>query len=97
MLEDHIVPWIRQWRVGCGVMGEQGAESLHASFNTTEKAYDNMKDRVQRLKVVLQNHHLRIQPKNTALEPPQLKKRPTKQKTVTDENADQNSEQDLDN
>ena len=33
MLEDHILPWIKKWRVGCGMMGEQGAESLHAQFN----------------------------------------------------------------
>ena len=40
-LEDHIVPWIKKWKAGCGLMGEQGAESLHASFNYTEKAYNN--------------------------------------------------------
>ena len=70
-------------------MGEQGAESLHASFNTTERAYANMTDQVQRLKVVLLNHHLRIQPKNTALEPPLLKKRPIK-KMSAGENTDRN-------
>ena len=33
-LEDHMVPWIRRWGgVGFGVMGEQGAESIHAEFN----------------------------------------------------------------
>ena len=26
ILEDHVVPWIRRWRVGFGFMGEQGAE-----------------------------------------------------------------------
>jgi len=34
ILEDHIVPWIRQWQVGFGFMGEQGAESIHAYFNS---------------------------------------------------------------
>ena len=56
MMEDHIIPWIQRWRVGCGIMGEQGAESLHASFNNTERAYNNMRDRVQRLNVLLKNH-----------------------------------------
>ena len=78
MLEDHIVPWMKQWRVGCGLMGEQGAESLHAQFNTTERAYDNMRDRVERLKVVLQAHHLQTMPANLALELPPLKKRKSK-------------------
>lgn len=35
-------------------MGEQGAESLHAAFNNTERAYKNMKDNVDRLHVVLE-------------------------------------------
>jgi len=34
ILEDHIVPWIRQWQIGFGFMGEQGAESIHAYFNS---------------------------------------------------------------
>ena len=63
-----------KWRVGCGMMGEQGAESLHAQFNTTERAYNNMRDRVQRLKVVLEAHHLRLMPANIAMEPPPIKK-----------------------
>ena len=78
MLEEHIVPWLEQWRVGSGCMGEQGAEALHANFNTCERAYNNMRDRVERLKVVLRNHHMQIMPSNVALEPPPLKKRKKK-------------------
>ena len=56
-------------------MGEQGAESLHAQFNTTERAYcNNMKDRVQRLIVVLQAHRLQLMPANASQEPSLLKK-----------------------
>ena len=55
-------------------MGEQGAESLHASFNNTERAYNNMRDRVDRIKVLLQNHLLQIQPNISSLEPPPLKR-----------------------
>ena len=80
MLEEHIVPWLEQWRVGSGYMGEQ---ALHANFNTCERAYNNMRDRVERLKVVLRNHHMKIMPSNVALEPPPLKKR-KKKDTETD-------------
>jgi hypothetical protein len=75
MMEDHIIPWIKSWKIGCGIMVEQGAESLHAAFNTSERAYNNMTDRVERMKVLLKNHLLQIQPANTSLEPPLLKKR----------------------
>uniref|UniRef100_A0A1X7UTF6 Uncharacterized protein n=1 Tax=Amphimedon queenslandica TaxID=400682 RepID=A0A1X7UTF6_AMPQE len=79
LLEDHLVPWMKRWRIGCGCMGEQGAESLHASFHDTERAYKNMRDRVDRLHVVLQNHHFRILPFTQSLEPPLLKKRRAKE------------------
>ncbi len=82
MLEDHVVPWLKKWRVGCGCMGEQGAESLHAIFNSTERSYNNMKDRVERLKVVLKNHHMQIMPQNISLEPPLLKIRKKKDKST---------------
>ena len=72
-MEHHLIPWVKQWKVGCGIMGEQGAESLCASFNNTERAYNNMRDRVDRIKVLLQNH-LQIQPNISSLEPPPLKK-----------------------
>ena len=32
MLEEH-VPWIKRWGMGFGLLGEQGAESIHAYFN----------------------------------------------------------------
>ena len=38
-------------------MGEQCAESLHARFKYTEMAYNNMRDRVERLKALLRNQH----------------------------------------
>ena len=80
MLEDHVIPWLNQWKVGFGCMGEQGAESLHANFNIAERAYTNMKHRVDRLTSVLQNHHQQILPTNISLQPPLLKQRKKKQR-----------------
>ena len=38
MLEDHAVDWIRSnQHIGFGLMGEQGAESIHARFNRHTK------------------------------------------------------------
>ena len=30
VMEDHVIPWLRRFHVGAGLMGEQGAESIHA-------------------------------------------------------------------
>ena len=48
-------------------MGEQGAESWHANFNSAERAYTDMKHRVDHLTSVLQNHHQQILPTNISL------------------------------
>ena len=69
----------------CGIMGEQGAESLHASFNNMELAYNNMRDRVERIKVILQNHLLQIQPNVSSLETPPKKKRSKKKLEATND------------
>ena len=50
IFEDHVVLFIRQCRVGLGVMGEQGAESIHNRFNVLERTYSNMPNKVNRLK-----------------------------------------------
>ncbi len=34
MLEDHTIPFLKKWGVGLGFLGERGAESIHARFNT---------------------------------------------------------------
>ena len=51
-------PWIRQWGgVGFGVMGEQGAESIHAEFNLIEVRHRNQcHDRAERLRQVMIEH-----------------------------------------
>jgi hypothetical protein len=43
--------WSSKWGgVGFGVMGEQGAESIHAEFNKIEQRHRNQRhDRVERL------------------------------------------------
>ena len=33
LLEDHILEFMRKWRVGFGLLGEQGAESIHTVYN----------------------------------------------------------------
>ena len=71
LMESHMVPWLRKWHLGFGMMGEQGAESIHASFNSIERSFANMiHNRVDRLLSVVKEHHLRISPANITLLPP---------------------------
>ncbi len=60
LMEDHMM---RKWHVGFGTMGEQGAESIHASFNGIERSFACMiHTKVDKLKSVVKEHHLRISP-----------------------------------
>ena len=71
LLEDHMVPWIRQWKgSGFELMGEQGAESIHAEFNRLEIRHRNQRhDRVERLRRVVTGHLTKSSPTNIVLQP----------------------------
>lgn len=74
MLEEHVVPWLRRWHVGFGLMGEQGAESIHAYFNSLKRTFQGIPDRVKRLKQMMHEHLIHIAPSNIAAKPA-IKKR----------------------
>ena len=57
-------------RVGFGLMGEQGAESIHANFNSIERSYKSIPNKVEQLCCVMHIHHLCTAPVNVALQPP---------------------------
>ena len=38
MVEDHAMQWARSTHVGFSLLGEQGAESIHAKFNNLARA-----------------------------------------------------------
>ena len=69
MLEDHVVPFIRKWRVGLGMLNEQGAESIHARFNTIQRTYGSMPNKVERLKCTVQEHFRQVCPENLSRMP----------------------------
>ncbi|XP_078681560.1 uncharacterized protein LOC144916318 [Branchiostoma floridae x Branchiostoma belcheri] len=64
MLEDHVVPCIRQWGFGLGFLGEQGVEHVHALFNVLARPTCTIPDPVARLKSTLTNHLIGVSPQN---------------------------------
>ncbi len=44
MLEDHTIPFLKKWGVGLGFLGEHGAESIHARFNSLRRTFDKIPD-----------------------------------------------------
>ena len=62
ILEQHVVPWIEKWGFGMGLLGEQGGESLHATFNTLQENSRGIQNNLDRLMSVMREHHMAISP-----------------------------------
>ena len=57
MLEDHVVPFISRWHVGCGFYDEQrGGGSIDASINTKKGRFKTIKNYNERLKYIMNCH-----------------------------------------
>lgn len=66
-LEEYVIPWLKKWHIGFGMMGEQGAECIHKYFNTLGSRYNTVPtDSVDRLKLMLKEHLLHISPSTTS-------------------------------
>ena len=75
MLEKHVVTWLRAWPgVGFGLMGEQGAESIHAYFNSLKRTYQTIPNSVDRLHCIMKERYIHVAPADIAALPP-IKKR----------------------
>jgi hypothetical protein len=57
LLEDHVVKFLQLWRVGFGMLGEQGAESIHTVYNQLNRVYANIHSGEDRLRQVTIEHH----------------------------------------
>ena len=62
LLENHATEQLGRFRVGFGLLNEQGGELIHAHFNRTNRAVSGMTNRQQRLMVVMKRHHIATTP-----------------------------------
>ena len=74
MMEEHVVPFLRQWKNGLGMYGEQGGEGIHPEFNRIHQIYCRMKPETRRLKMMVKEHYLRSLP-DVQVRKPKIKKR----------------------
>ena len=63
-----MLEWVSTHRAGCGLMGEQGAESIHAKFNSLKRTYSGIRNPIARLSI-MQDHYLSISPHMSAAVP----------------------------
>ena len=76
ILEDHVIPWMRRWHMGAGLMGEQGAESIHAHISKLETQYQGIVNPLDRLRYIVQEYNIKSAPGLNSLRPaPRKRKR----------------------
>jgi len=78
LLEDHAVNFLLKWGSCFGIYGEQGAESLHATFNSLRVNYGSMYPSTRRLKAMLNEHYMRVNPDSASFRPLKKMKRRNK-------------------
>ena len=69
LLEYHTVHFIKRWKYGFGVYGEQGVESIHPIFNGLHNTYGRMKPNTRRLKAMMDAHMITVNPEAKILKP----------------------------
>ena len=77
-LDHHCLEALSRWKIGLGVMGEQGGEQLHASINTLERQVRGIQQKEQRFKALLVAHLCITAPKVVAATPVPVAKRKLK-------------------
>ena len=70
VLEDRA----KSFHVGFGLLGEQGAESIHAKFTRLSLSYTAITDRVKHLLCIVKEHLISISPQVVAAIPPPQKR-----------------------
>ena len=69
ILEDHTIAWLRRWKIGAGLMGEQGAESIHAHLHRLEAQYSGIVNPLDRLRYIVNQHNIDAAPTLNSLKP----------------------------
>ncbi len=73
LLEDHAVEWLSKYPFGFGLLGEQGAESVHAVMNRLKRNYTAMASDDKRLQTVVEDQRLKCTPELNAYLPEKRK------------------------
>ena len=56
ILEGHVVSFVTEHETGCGFYGEQGGESLHKTINLMKGSYRSVRNKMDNLNYVMNNH-----------------------------------------
>ena len=67
--------WVKARSVGFGLLGEQGAESIHSKFNNLGHNYSSTAKGEERIRNIMRAHFVSVVPQNNAACPPPAKRK----------------------
>ncbi|XP_033122527.1 uncharacterized protein LOC117121429, partial [Anneissia japonica] len=56
MLEHHSIEFMRKWKVGLGLLSEQGGELIHAEFNRRKRSVYGLRSHLDQIMSVMISH-----------------------------------------
>ena len=62
ILENHVLPFIKNFGFGFGLLSEQGGELLHASMVRFSARASGIRINTKRMKSIVQSHHIQNSP-----------------------------------
>ena len=66
--------WVRRYNFGFGMLGAQGAESIHRRFNELNTTYSSIRNKEKRLLCVVKERLISISPDSISAQPPPTKR-----------------------
>lgn len=69
ILENHALPFIKNFGFGFGLLSEQGGELLHASMVRFSARASGIRNNIKRMKSIVESHHIQISPSLRSLWP----------------------------
>ena len=69
ILENHLLPFIKNFGFGFGLLSEQGGELLHASMVRFSTRASGIRNDIKRMKSIVESHHIQISPSLRTLYP----------------------------
>ncbi len=69
LLEDHVCDFLSKWKVGFGLLGEQGVEQIHAEYNEIDGRMASTWDPVKRSLLAMKRHWTGVSPDILELKP----------------------------
>jgi hypothetical protein len=89
VMEDHTIPWLRKYHVGAGLMGERGAESIHARIMKLERDCRGIKDELDNLKYIVAEQALYTAPSLSDLRPLVKRRKVDDSSDTSDDSSDE--------